>query len=541
LISVGTHIFKHKNHGLSLFQGQSFFSFFTRFLPLLGIPLFFLILGLGQAGLGRWLPLLMFAPLLVALMDARIPILLNLAVVFLFGAIYIATNFSWLSRFYQWAVPLASTIGALLHFVLPATLVIIIFRVRGGNCLSLLMAASAWTINEYVMALFPFPFPYCSVAFSLFMNNRLLQILDIVGQYGLAFLIFFSGGLFLLFAKSLSACFWKQSLRFGVVLGLLLAGWLGYGYLTPYLLKNDRILYVDMVQTSLLSRDKVGLTPEKYREKVERLIDLRNKKADLIIFPETFIYSDVSHPDDYNGQWLMQKSRDEKINMVGGFIEKRDEGPCYLANSVFLITSDGQFSSDQKIFLAPFGEYYPLGILFPEFKKLLREKKGSLYFNRGERKRVMEYSTRNGAPVRIITLICYESAYSYLLNGTGPASCDLIVNISSDLWTGSSQALMQNALFAKYRAIEFRIPVVRVSNGGLSGYISPLGKAWLPIPAFMEGTAHIRMSTLRHKIYKNRTPFSLFGNWIIPVGFSLLFFFFLEQIIFVPRRKRTIS
>jgi apolipoprotein N-acyltransferase len=51
----------------------------------------------------------------------------------------------------------------------------------------------------------------------------------------------------------------------------------------------------------------------------------------------------------------------------------------------------------------------------------------------------------------------------------------LIINITNDAWFGNTIGPIQHFQYAKIRAVEFGIPVIRVANTGYSGLIGPYG------------------------------------------------------------------
>ena len=53
---------------------------------------------------------------------------------------------------------------------------------------------------------------------------------------------------------------------------------------------------------------------------------------------------------------------------------------------------------------------------------------------------------------------------------------DVIINITNDYWFGNTFGPYQHYSLAKQRAIETGIPVLRVSNSGISSIIGPNGK-----------------------------------------------------------------
>ena len=53
---------------------------------------------------------------------------------------------------------------------------------------------------------------------------------------------------------------------------------------------------------------------------------------------------------------------------------------------------------------------------------------------------------------------------------------ELLVNISNDAWFGEFSGPKQHFVHSRFRSIELGIPMVRSSNKGVSGLISPLGQ-----------------------------------------------------------------
>ena len=52
----------------------------------------------------------------------------------------------------------------------------------------------------------------------------------------------------------------------------------------------------------------------------------------------------------------------------------------------------------------------------------------------------------------------------------------IIINITNDAWFGNTIGPIQHFQYAKIRAVEFGIPVIRVANTGYSGLIGPYGE-----------------------------------------------------------------
>ena len=140
------------------------------------------------------------------------------------------------------------------------------------------------------------------------------------------------------------------------------------------------------------------------------------------------------------------------------------------ANSTFLISPEGKFLDRyDKVHLVPFGEYIPYSRLFGavarsrvHYKKPFIAGSEMVVFNVG------------GIPFS--TVICFEVIFSDLLGRAWENGARLIINMTSEGWFGTGAELQQHLAIARMKAIELRIPIVRVANTGISAYIDPMGR-----------------------------------------------------------------
>ena len=68
------------------------------------------------------------------------------------------------------------------------------------------------------------------------------------------------------------------------------------------------------------------------------------------------------------------------------------------------------------------------------------------------------------------------------------------MNLADDGWIGGAAATHQLAAFARFRAIEERLPLVRVAHGGLSLAVDPFGQTLLTLPedSWAHGRVEVR-------------------------------------------------
>ena len=76
--------------------------------------------------------------------------------------------------------------------------------------------------------------------------------------------------------------------------------------------------------------------------------------------------------------------------------------------------------------------------------------------------------------LNFLPLICYEAIFPSKIKYLN--HYDVIINITNDYWFGNTFGPHQHHSLAKQRAIETGIPVLRVSNSGISSIIGPNGK-----------------------------------------------------------------
>ena len=125
---------------------------------------------------------------------------------------------------------------------------------------------------------------------------------------------------------------------------------------------------------------------------------------------------------------------------------------------------------------------------------------GENEFNKGKDKNLF-YIEGIG---KIKLLICYEAIFPGFINSkTHP---DLLVNITNDYWFGNTIGPEQHLILSRQRAIETGVPMIRVSNSGISSGFDPLGKE---LDRLKFGRAGFLDITLPKKI---ETTF--FYNWM---------------------------
>ena len=206
-------------------------------------------------------------------------------------------------------------------------------------------------------------------------------------------------------------------------------------------------------------------------------------------------------------------------------------------NSAALYTADAPLQIYDKVHLVPFGEYVPGASVFPALRNLLPMP----VCTPGEL-RTLDFTLASsvpGIPDQTVPLgvgICYEDTDSALMRRMAAAGARLLVFITNDSWFYGTEEPEQHAWQSVARAIETGLPVVRVGNYGVTGFVDPHGTAgrqcrarWLAHPdGRLKVDARERMVcdvTLASSLADlTRTPYVRWGDAPLFAAFLLLIF-----------------
>lgn len=98
-------------------------------------------------------------------------------------------------------------------------------------------------------------------------------------------------------------------------------------------------------------------------------------------------------------------------------------------------------------------------------------------FDRGEEPQVKEISG-----VNVGLQICYEAMFSSFSRKLSKKKAQILINITNDSWYGKYSEPKQHLYSALAKSIETGLPIVRVTNTGISALLSPDGKVFHASP-----------------------------------------------------------
>jgi apolipoprotein N-acyltransferase len=186
----------------------------------------------------------------------------------------------------------------------------------------------------------------------------------------------------------------------------------------------------------------------------------------LVIWPESPM--NFTYGNDPRLRELL--SQFAKANQTAVLFNSQELAPNEgIYNSAVLVNQEGSLIAQyDKIRLMPFGEYVPLPRWMPGVS-LIRAIVGD--FTPGTR-----YTPMTMGAVRAGVFICIESAYPYIPRRFTREGADVLINISNDGYLGPTAVRRQHLANAVFRAVENRRAILRVTNSGISAYITPNGE-----------------------------------------------------------------
>jgi apolipoprotein N-acyltransferase len=204
---------------------------------------------------------------------------------------------------------------------------------------------------------------------------------------------------------------------------------------------------------------------------------LQDEKAPrLIIWPE----SPMNFTYGTDSQFRVRLTQFAKEHHASILLNSQEVAPNDgIYNSAVLINEQGSLVAQyDKIRLLPFGEYVPLPQWLPG-AGLIRAIVGD--FTPGANYRLMPVGN-----VRAGVFICIESAYPSIARQFTSEGADVLINISNDGYLGPTAVMRQHLANAVFRAVENDRPLLRVTNTGITAFITPRGQVRDETRAFQQ-------------------------------------------------------
>lgn len=486
---------------------------------------------------------------------------------YLLGVAFFLINLRWL-RFSTPPGYVALCFWSGLHFLIASIGIRYMYR-RRHVPLTVLVPV-IWTMTELARSRTALAFPWFLLAHSHYRILTMIQISDLVGAFGVSFVIAAVNGWIadllidrVLTTRAIRTALSRARTLYGTAFVVLLVGaTIVYGRV-----RLGQQTIRDGPRVAVLQGDYL-LSPEmttgpseesKWQTYAGLLAAASRERPDLYLLPETpwsmnlnkeFRELDPRTPGvqfaEKCHEWFCRVARSENAYVVVGsvsteFYPTRVYPKYERFNSAFVYSPPPATTQPagpahcpeprryDKIHLVLFGEYVPFryGRLHSLYRKLNAMTpwgadgyEYSLTAGRTLTIFTMNAPSQNGREYRFAVPICYEDVIPdlirrFVIGPDGRKRIDFLLNISNDGWFSHSTELPQHLAACAFRAVENRVGLARAVNTGISGFVDPDGTirdlVEEPGKEPWEGVSGFRVSTV--KIDSREGIYSRYGDW----------------------------
>lgn len=380
----------------------------------------------------------------------------------------------------------------------------------------LLIMPGVWVLVEFIRgSLLLNGFPWLLCGYSQ-LDSPLAGYVPLIGVYGTGFLLACTA------ACVVASFYSKKTRELGIVSILII--WILGSYLQT--IKWTHVIgdpiHVALVQGNIAQNQKwrsenKAQTLQLYKNMTEQHWD-----SAVIVWPETAIPAYLSQVNDLFLMPLNDKASQHHADLI---ISVPDKNEAENKRYNVVITLGGQQGMYRKRHLLPFGEYLPWQPVSGFVLNKINIKLGE--FTAG----APEQTLLKAGGYSFITSICYEDAFADVFRQS-LADAAYLVNVTNDAWFGHSIEPYQHMQIARMRALETGRYMLRATNTGLTGIISPDGKISVQAPLF-------QTTVLTGEIVPmaGLTPFARLGDNIVIYTLAFLLVITIAVSYFVGMKK----
>jgi len=242
-----------------------------------------------------------------------------------------------------------------------------------------------------------------------------------------------------------------------------------------------------------------------------------HRSAEIIVLPES-VWFHALQRDGTRNRWVptqrlmsmqrLQQRFAEKLRQSSSLIihgmDTIQEGRVY--NALDFWTAGGLHGVYFKRTLVPFSEFRPpgLGWLAPQN----RLHGSGFEYTAGDRPNVVSFRT-----MPIGGLICHEVMFPRLVRESVLAGAQLLVSAGNDGMFKDPVVAEEQAVMARFRAIEQHRYLIRSMKSGVSAIVDPWGRELARVPVGNKGIA-----TASVRAVGGLSPYARWGDWMVWVA-----------------------
>lgn len=310
-------------------------------------------------------------------------------------------------------------------------------------------------------------------------NTTLVQIISVIGVYGLTFITIylFHSFTFFWYKPSKKLISLILSINIASLSSLYAFGFIHINKSNMQNISNDKIL---LLHTNFSKHH--GYDQEKILDNIISNISLLNSNTsdkNVVILPEGTI--PVATENNFNPaihyiiEHLLDHPHNSNINhlIIGSPRLEQIKNLNHYFNSLMITDNEGNIKEHyDKVNLVPFGEYVPYLNIFP---RLAVQKN----FSKGNSLKTLSITSNNNNDISFVPLICYDGIFSGKMSKEG----SFLLNITNDIWFTKKILNFNISLgtwhhfdHIRFRSIEEGKPLIRVANYGITGVTDSFGR-----------------------------------------------------------------
>ncbi|MFH2037760.1 MAG: apolipoprotein N-acyltransferase [Candidatus Zixiibacteriota bacterium] len=365
----------------------------------------------------------------------------------------------------------------------PATVLWMFNKIfKWKSVLGIIALPILWVGMEYFRSLTELSFPWTDLSYSQAYYLSMIQIVSVIGAYGLSLLV-----------MALNIFIWKIFSKSSVLetrMSLILAfiGVIGvlylYGWVVLPKFPEDGNIRISLLQGDVdLSTKWQSETRTRNFTLYDSLaVEASKEDPGLIIWPETAAPAYPNYELGYLRMLQQTARRSGASNIFGALDQEQNDGKRKSYNSAFQISELGEKNGVyHKIKLVPFSERSPYQEEIPFLTRDFLQKYITAIethdvqwwsnFYSGDSIVLFEFDS-----IQYVPLICYECAFPEFVRESILKGASFLVNITNDTWFGYTPGPFQHLRIALMRAVENRIWLARCANTGISAVVDPYGR-----------------------------------------------------------------
>lgn len=486
-----------------------------------------------------------FVPYFFVVTKRQTLLRINSASYFTFFVMSLITVY-WVGSWQSTADPFLMISGVVLVFFLPCVMLInstlyFLSRKVFKKDLSLYLFPFFWVTGEYLLTLTDLKFPWLTIGHGLAKFTSFIQIADIVGAFGLSFIVLWINIFIFKGIKSFKENAKVGSIYFSVAASIFILI-IVYGFIKISYTDDEKKIKVGIIQPNLDPWNKWELGGlddilNNYLSLSQKCVD---QGAKLILWPETAL-----------PVYLMSGEYEKEIDSIYSFLKmnnvslltgmpdfiiytenaprnaKYSEAGKYhytTYNSILLFQPDrNEVQRYGKMQLVPLGEHTPFIDQLPFLGDLLKWGVGISGWNVGQDTTVFKFVSNNDT-IKVGGLVCYESVFPTFPNYFVDRGAQFLTVLTNDSWYGKLSGPYQHKEFANLRAVENRRAVVRCANGGVSCLINKFGVTKVETEMFTQTHLVVDVPLNNEKTFYTKNPLiipvlsSAFSLWIFGIN-----------------------